>query len=33
MWRQFAIAVGYRARVRNLIPSAFPMLWNAEIAA
>ena len=33
MWGQFAIPVGYRSRVRNLIPSAFPMLWNLEIAA
>jgi peptide/nickel transport system substrate-binding protein len=33
MWGQFAIPVGYRTRVRNLIPSAFPMLWNVEIAA
>ncbi len=33
MWGQFAIPVGYRSRVRNLIQSAFPMLWNVEIAA
>ena len=33
MWGQFAIPVGYRSRVRNLIPSAFPMLWNVQIAA
>jgi peptide/nickel transport system substrate-binding protein len=33
MWGQFAIPVGYRARVRNLIQSAFPMLWNVELAA
>ncbi len=32
MWGQFAIPVGYRTRVKNLIPSAFPMLWNLEIA-
>jgi peptide/nickel transport system substrate-binding protein len=32
MWGQFAIPVGYRARVRDLIPSAFPMLWNVQIA-
>jgi peptide/nickel transport system substrate-binding protein len=33
MWGQFAIPVGYRSRVRNLIQSAFPMLWNVQIAA
>ena len=33
MWGQFAIPVGYRTRVRNLIQSAFPMLWNVEVAA
>ena len=33
MWGQFAIPVGYRSRVRNLIQSAFPMLWNLELAA
>ncbi len=33
MWGQFAIPVGYRTRVRDLIQSAFPMLWNVEIAA
>ena len=33
MWGQFAIPVGYRSRVRNLIQSAFPMLWNVEITA
>jgi peptide/nickel transport system substrate-binding protein len=32
MWGQFAIPVGYRSRVKNLIPSAFPMLWNVEVA-
>jgi peptide/nickel transport system substrate-binding protein len=31
MWGQFAIPVGYRSRVTNLIQSAFPMLWNVEI--
>jgi peptide/nickel transport system substrate-binding protein len=33
MWGQFAIPAGYRSRVRNLIQSAFPMLWNVQIAA
>jgi peptide/nickel transport system substrate-binding protein len=33
MWGQFAIPVGYRSRVKNLIQSAFPMLWNVEISA
>ena len=32
MWGQFAIPVGYRSRVKNLIQSAFPMLWNVEIS-
>jgi peptide/nickel transport system substrate-binding protein len=32
MWGQFAIPVGYRSRVKNLIQSAFPMLWSVEIA-
>ena len=33
MWGQFAIPAGYRSRVRDLVPSAFPMLWNVRIAA
>lgn len=33
MWGQFAIPVGYRSRLRNLVHSAFPMLWNVEVAA
>jgi peptide/nickel transport system substrate-binding protein len=31
MWGQFSRPAGYRARLRNLIPSSFPMFWQAEV--
>ena len=33
MWGQFSRPAGYRTRLRNLIPSSFPMFWNVEVAA
>jgi len=31
MWGQFSRPAGYRARLRNLIPSSFPMFWQVEV--
>jgi peptide/nickel transport system substrate-binding protein len=31
MWGQFSRPAGYRTRLRNLIPSSFPMFWQAEV--
>jgi peptide/nickel transport system substrate-binding protein len=33
MWGQFARPAGYRSRLTNLIPSSFPMFWNASLAS
>jgi peptide/nickel transport system substrate-binding protein len=33
MWGQFTIPAGYSDRLRNLIPSAYPMFWEVEAAA
>ena len=33
MWGQFSRPAGYRTRLRNLMPSSFPMFWNVELAA
>ncbi len=30
MWGQFTIPAGYTSRLRNLIPSAYPMFWEVE---
>ncbi len=32
MWGQFAIPVGYRSRLKNLMQTAFPILWNVELS-
>ena len=31
MWGQFSRPAGYRARLKNLIPSSFPMFWQVEV--
>jgi peptide/nickel transport system substrate-binding protein len=31
MWGQFARPAGYRARLRNMIESSFPMFWQVEV--
>jgi peptide/nickel transport system substrate-binding protein len=33
MWGQFTIPAGYSDRLRNLIPSAYPMFWEVEASA
>jgi peptide/nickel transport system substrate-binding protein len=32
MWGQFTIPAGYSDRLRNMIPSAYPMFWQVEVA-
>ena len=31
MWGQFSRPAGYRTRLKNLIPSSFPMFWQVEV--
>lgn len=31
MWGQFTIPAGYRTTLKNLIPSAYPMFWEASV--
>jgi peptide/nickel transport system substrate-binding protein len=31
MWGQFARPAGYRKRLKNMIVSAFPMFWGANV--
>ena len=33
MWGQFSRPAGYRSRMRNLIPSSFPLFWDVEVSA
>lgn len=33
MWGQFSRPAGYRARLKNLVQSSFPMFWEVELTA
>jgi peptide/nickel transport system substrate-binding protein len=33
MWGQFSRPAGYRARLKNLIQSSYPMFWDVELTS